>query len=498
MVIAFAACSGVSAPVVQAGKADDTLNAALQIEIANLDTYYDSAGSVVVMSRQIWDALFFIEPKTSALVPALAASHKFIDDLTLEIELRQGVKFHNGKQLDADDVVYTLNWIKNPDNKVRTITPPGWMSKVEKLDQHRVRISMKEPTALALRFLSVFPIYPAGTYDKAGPAAMNINPIGTGPYQVVSVDPGKRFVLRRFEEHYAQSPKGRPAIRNLIMRIIPDPGTQSAEVLSGRLDWIYMVDSDQAEGLKRSPRLSVESKPTSRVMYLVMDAAGRSGEKSPFKNLLVRQAISHAIDRQGIVSALVQGGAQVLNAFCFPKDFGCPGDAVAYDYSPTKARALLAKAGYPNGFTVTLAAWRDRPYVEAIMGNLAAVGIKTDLKYINLTPLRDQWNRGELPLIYGSIGSQIEDVGNFIPEFFGKTQRDLARDDELAELLKRADASTDENVRRDFSHKALRRIASEAFALPLFSDNMNFVTTKDLSVPSDNGGAPLFYRAEWK
>lgn len=491
------ACAGLCAPA-QAGKSDDTLRAALQIEIANLDTYYDSAGSVVVMTRHIWDALYYIDPETSELRPALAEAHKFIDESTLEIDLRKGVKFHDGHELTADDVVYTLNWIRNPQNKVRTITSTDWIGPVEKLDQYKVRINMAEPTALALRFLSVFPIYPAGTYDKNGVAAMNLNPIGTGPYRVATIEAGKRYVLKRFNEHYAQSPKGQASIENLIVRIVPEAGTQIAEMMSGGLDWIYMVSSDQAEQLKRNKNLAVESKPTSRMMYMVMDAAGRTGENSPFKKLLVRKAVSHAIDRQGIVSALVQGGAKVLNAFCFPQDFGCPSDVVKYNYDPKLAKTLLTEAGYPNGFSITVSAWRDRSYVEAIMGNLNAVGIKTTLNYSNLTPLRERWNKGELPLVYGSIGSQVDDVGNFTPEFFGKSERDLARDDEVAEWLRLANRSSDEAVRREYDYKALRKVASEAYALPLFSDNMNFVMSQSLSVVTDSGGAPHFYRAKWK
>jgi peptide/nickel transport system substrate-binding protein len=482
----------------QAGKTDDTLRAALQIEMANLDTYYESAGSVAVLMRHIWDALYYIDPETSELRPSLAQGHRFLDETTLEIDLRQGVKFHNGQEMTADDVVYTLNWIRNPQNKVKTITSPDWIGLAERIDRYKVRIKLVEPTALALRFLSVFPIYPAGTYDKNGIAAMNINPVGTGPYKVVTMEVGKSYTLKRFADHFTESPKGQASIENLIVRIVPDPGTQIAEMIRGGLDWIYMVSSDQADQLKRNKSLIVESKPTSRMMYMVMDAAGKTGDNSPFKKTLVRKAISHAIDREGIVAALVQGGSKVLNAFCFPQDFGCPPDVPKYNYDPKLAKSMLLEAGYPNGFSITLSAWRDRAYVEAIIGNLNAIGIKTTLNYSNLTPLRERWNKGELPLIYGSIGSQVDDVGNFTPEFFGKSERDLARDDEVAEWLRMANRSLDEATRKEFNYKALTKVASEAYALPLFSDNMNSVMSQNLSVVTDSGGAPHFYRAKWK
>jgi peptide/nickel transport system substrate-binding protein len=496
--LAVALTGMMAAPVAIAGSEDSTIRAALTIEIANLDNYYDTAGSATLMSRQIWDALFYIEPETSELKHALAASHTYVDDTTLEIELRRGVLFHDGRELKADDVVYTLNWIRNSDNGVRTITSPGFISEVERIDDYRVRISMKSTTALALRFLSVFPIYPAGTYDTIGEAAMNTNPVGTGPFKVTSVQPGQEYVLQRFENHYADSPKGAAQVENLIVRIIPEPSTQLAELVSGGIDWIYAFGADQVENLGRSPNIEVGGVATSRMMYMVLDAAGRTGPDSPFANILVRQAVAHAVDRPTLVAALVQGGAQALDAFCYPDNFGCPADVVTYDYDPDRARALLAEAGYPNGFSTTISAWRDRPIVEAVMGFLSEVGITTDLNFSNLAPLREQWEAGTLPVVYGSIGSQLSDVGNFVPTFFGLTARDLAQDEQVAEWLKLGNASTDPEVRRNYSHLALQRIAEQAYAVPLFSDNTNFAVTRGLTVPIDSTGMPHFYRARWQ
>ena len=497
--LALAAATSLAASVAtvpaQVHAASDTVRAAFQIEIASLDNYYDTAGSVTVMSRHIWDALFYIEPETSDLEPALAESYRFVDDTTLEITLRRGVKFHNGQELTADDVVYTLNWIRNPDNAVRTITSPKFIANVEKVDTYSLRIKMDSPTALALRFLSVFPIYPADTYAN-GQGAMNQTPIGTGPFRVVSAEPGREYTLQRFEDHYADSPKGQPQIQTLSVRIIPEPSTQLAELISGGIDWIYAFGTDQVANLARSKNIDVGGVATSRMMYIVMDAAGRAG--SPFADIRVRQALAHAVDRRAIVDALVQGGAQPLDAFCYPQDFGCPSDVTTYAYDPDRARALLAEAGYPDGFEITLSAWRDKPIVEAIMGFLAEVGIKADLNYAKLAPLRKQWEAGELPLVYGSIGSQLSDVGNFVPTFFGLTSRDLARDEQVAEWLSLANSANDEAVRRDYDHKALRRIAEQAYALPLFSDNTNFAVQSGLIVPIDSIGMPHFYRARWQ
>lgn len=496
--LALSAVGFMPAAPAFADKANDTLRIALQIEIANLDAYYDSAGSVSLLSRHIWDSLSYIDPESSELMPLLAESWEFPDEKTLDLTLREGVTFHDGSAFDADDVIYTLNWITNPESKVKTIADRKWIESVEKVDSTHVRIHMTAPNAMALRFLTSFPIYPSGIYDADGVAAMNLHPIGTGPYKVASFETGKEYVLERNEAYFAGGPKSTPAIKSLVVRIIPDPSTQIAEILSGGLDWIYKVPSDQAPEMEGYNGLVVTSEPTSRLFYMVMDAAGRSGDDSPYKNKLVRQAISHAIDRQGMVDAFVKGAAQVQNAFCFSKDFGCPQDAVQYDYNPEKARALLAEAGYPDGFSTNLSGWRDRPYVEAIQNFLADVGIKAEINYVKLAPLKEEWFAGQRPLIYGSIGSQVADVANFVPEFFGMTDRDLARDSEVADWLSQANLTNDVQARRELLNKALRKVAEEAYALPLFSDNMNFVSSGDLEFVTDAGGNPHFYLAHWK
>lgn len=483
---------------VMADKANDTLRAALQIEIANLDTYYDSAGSVSLLSKHIWDSLTYIDPETSELLPLLAKAISFPDATTMEITLRKDVKFHDGSAFDADDVIYTLNWIKNPNNGAKTFADRKWIGSIEKLDSHNIRIQMTAPTAMAQRFLTSFPIYPQGIYDANGTGAMNVTPIGTGPYKVESFEPGSTYNLLRNDAYFADGPKGSPAIGKLEIRVIPDPSTQIAEILSGGLDWIYKVPTDQAKELSGRDGLVVEGKPTSRLFYMVMDAAGRTDEDSPYRNMLVRKAIAHAVDRQAMVDAFVGGGSEVQHAFCFSSDFGCPKDVVKYDYDPEKARALLAEAGYPNGFKTNLSGWRDRAYVEALQNFLADVGIEAEINYVKLAPLKKEWFAGERPLIYGSIGSPVADVGNFVPEFFGKTSRDLAQDDEVASFLNQAAITTDFQTRRELLEKALRKVARQAYALPLFSDNMNYVMSTDLDFVSDGGGNPHFYKARWK
>src|SRR6056297_228389 len=349
-----------SAGAVYAEKANDTLRVAFTKELENVDSYFNSSREGVVLQRAIWDGLIYRDPVTNEYSGNLATSWDWIDDTTLELKLRKDVTFHNGEPFNADDVVYTVNFVSKEENGVKTQRNVNWMESAEKIDDYTVRIHLKDKFPAAIEFLSgPVSMYPNEYYAEAGPSGMGLEPVGTGPYKVVSVTPGQHFVLEK-NENYHDSPKGQPEITNVDIRTIPDVNTQMAELFSGSLDLIWQVPADQAEKLATMDQFTVKNESTMRVGYLNMDAAGRSGD-TPVTDLRVRRAINHAINREELVNALLKGKSRVVSTPCFPSQFGCVEEAAkSYDYDPEKAKALLAEAGYPDGFTTELYAYRDR------------------------------------------------------------------------------------------------------------------------------------------
>src|SRR6185369_16139526 len=147
------------------------------------------------------------------------------------------------------------------------------------------------------------------------------------------------------------SPKGKPAIKNLQVRFVPDLATEVTERLAQKTDCIWNINPDQMDSINKVPFLQAVQQESMRIGYVSIDAAGRSGADNPLTKLKVRQAIWHAVNRQEMADKLVQGGSRVPMAPCFPTQFGCDADAaVKYAYDPAKAKALLAEAGFPNGF----------------------------------------------------------------------------------------------------------------------------------------------------
>jgi peptide/nickel transport system substrate-binding protein len=484
----------------EAGKSNDTLNIALSKAIENYDQYFNTAREGIVFARQVWDTLLDRDTRTGEYKPLLAQSYRWVDPLTLDFTLREGIVFHNGAKFDADDVVYTLNFVSDPANKVLTQANVSWIKSVEKTGPYAVRLHLKAPFPAALEYLAgPLTIYPHEYYAKVGPQGMSRQPIGTGPYKVVAAEPGKSFTLVKNTAYFKDSPKGQPEIGKIVERTIPEVPTQVAELLTGQTDWLWQVPADQTEKLRQMPNLTVKSAETMRIGYIGFDAAGRSGD-TPMKNRKVREAIAHAVDRAAMVKNLVRGDSHVVNAACFRTQFGCTEDGVRhYDYDPALAKKLLAEAGYPDGFDTEIYAYRDRQLVEAIIGYLRAVGIRAKLDYLEYAALRDKNWAGTTPLFYMTWGSNsVNDVSAIIGNFFKGSPDDFARDDGLKKLIEAGDTSVDPDIRKTNYKKALQRIADEVYWVPMFSYVANYAYTSDLEFTPDADEVPRFYSAHWK
>ncbi|MCY4185024.1 MAG: ABC transporter substrate-binding protein [Rhodobacteraceae bacterium] len=486
--------------VSNAGPEDNSLNIAWSGELATLDRYYNTLREGIIVGRLVWDSLLFKNPDTLEFEPLLAKSYRFVDETTIEFDLREGITFHNGEPFDADDVVYTLNRMSNPDNAVLTQRNVNWIANAEKSGQYKVRLTMKRPTPTVLEFLAgPLLIYPNEYYEEVGPEGMGMAPIGTGPYRVTDFDPGVSITFERNENYFGDSPKGIPQIDTIRQRTIPDNNTQIAELLAGTVDWIWKVPTDQAERLAGRPGIKVLNEQTMRIGYLSFDSSNRTGNSSPVNDVRVRQAIAHAIDREAIVKALVGGSSEVVHSACHPAQFGCEQDVTIYDYDPATAKQLLSEAGYPDGFEIDFHAYRNRPYAEAIMGFLDAVGIKPNLVYLKYAALRDQVYEGQIDFNFMTWGSySFHDVSAITSHFFKATPDDYARNETLIDNLTIGDNSVDRTEREEAYSKALKTIADNAYWVPLFSYNVNYAFHEDLNFIANPDEVPRFYKVDWK
>jgi peptide/nickel transport system substrate-binding protein len=498
-----AATSLAVAPSARAQKAADTLRIQFTDAVPNVDMYFNSQRTGLILAHQAWDMLVHRDPATFEIKPSLATEWRFAEDNSLDLKIRQGVKFHDGSPLTADDVVYTINMASNPDSKVATPSNYAWIDKAEKTGDFAVTIKMKRPTPAALEYLAmVTPIHPKAYREKVGPEEFAKKPIGAGPYKFVKNVQGQEVVLERFDDYWQGSPKGKPAIKTLHVRFVPDLATEVTELLAQRADWIWNINPDQMDSINKMPYLQAVRQESMRVGYLQIDAAGRTGADNPLTKLKVRQAIWHAVNRKEFADKLVGGGSRVPPAPCFPSQFGCDANAaVLYDYDPKKAKELLAEAGYPNGFDIEMVTYvQPTSWPAAVQNYLGAVGIRAKITQLQVAPAIQKSWRGEAPLYMGSWGSySINDVSAIFPVMFGKDANDnYSRDPELEKLVAEGGSTSDKATRAKAYSAAIKIATEKAYWLPINTYVNTYAFSKALDFKTYPDELPRFYLAKWK
>lgn len=495
-----AAATLAGAPPAAAQKAADTLRITWRDAIPDVDPYYNSLRTGMVVAFQAFDCLVYRDPETLEMKPALATSWKQVDETTLEFTLREGVTFQNGDPFTADDVVYTINTIIG-DKQVSIPSYYTSFAGAERIDDHHVRIKLTGVSPAAMEYLAmVTPIWPKAYREKVGADAFGRAPIGTGPYRITKVDGTTEIDLERYDGYYAGSPKGRPAIRYIKIHEVPDATTEMTELLGGRADWIWGYNADQFANISRSPMLQAQRYGIMRVHFMTLDGAGRSGADNPLTRPKVRQAIISAVDRVTMARQLIQGGSQVIDTPCFPTQFGCDvSAAVKYPYDPAKAKQLLTEAGYPTGFSTTLVTYSPPQISAAVQNYLKAVGIDLRIQQLQVGAAVQQAEAGKAPLYAGSWGSNsINDASAFMPYFLGGGLDDYARDPDVQKMLLDAGATDNPAARKKYFSDAIRLATERALFMPLFSDVRYVAYSKQLNFQGFQDDVPRFYLSTWK
>ncbi len=481
-----------------ADKKSDTLNIGWSYVLPSYDLYFNqSVAEGQMIGRLVWDHLIERNLDRGTYSPVLATSWRWVDPVTLEFDLRQGVKFHDGSDFTAEDVAFTVNWVTNPDNKVNIQNMVNWMKNAEVVGPHKVRINLKKPFPAALEYVaSTLAVYPKDYYAKAGPKGMSDKPVGTGPYKVTESVAGKNITLVKNTAYFTGGAKGQPSIGRIVQRTIGETQTQVAELISGRLDWIWQIPPDLAKNLSTRSDIKIVNGESMRISYMTLDAEGKSSK--PMANLKVRQAMNHAINREALVKHIFPG-TRLISANCHPIQFGCTQEVTTYDYDPAKAKRLLAEAGYPNGFEVELYAYRDRQVTEAVIGDLRAVGITGKLVYMTFPAMYEKKLAKQTPLVHSTTGSwSIADASVPLSVTFQGGPPDMAQDAELTGWIVEAANMIDQEKRRRLYQIAYQRITEQAYMVPLTTDVVTYAMNKNLDFTPSIDEVSRLYLMKWK
>ena len=508
ILISTAAVALMASAPAMAQKSKDTLRFGLYQPIKALDRIFVPHPETNLTAPAVYDALIFYDAEKRVFKPHLAKSWKRIDKLTLELKLRDDVKFHDGTDFDADDVVYMFNFVTDPKVNFRFKgTRFGWVKSVEKIDRYTVRIKSKAVYAPVLSRLSGSPpMYPSEYHGSLKvKSTFGRKPVGTGPYKVTMVDPNKgmTFVLNKNYKLSASKPAGK--IGTLKAVPIPDAQTQVAQLMSGGIEIMYNVPKDQARNLASNPALSISVTPTVSFVYLLLDAADRS-KIGHFKNKLVRQAIFTGINRNALKKALVPDqlqGEPLQKAICHSWHLGCVTSVEPPAYDLAKAKKMLAEAGLGKGFDLEITTWgASKLTAEAVAGQLRKMGIKAKIDGLTIGPFVKKRARGKVQAFVSlwDNGGGAPDVDVTAGFFFMKGSRNYMHDDALSAAHKKGQRTIDLEARKKIYRAAFDRVTNEAYMMPLIPLPVVLAHHKSVAVHGGHKNPEGFElnRVSWK
>ncbi len=431
-----------------------------------------------IIGVSICSAIPALEPlvrmdRQGNMFPCLAESWKVApDQKSITFNIRKGVKFHDGTELNAEAVRFTLQ--SELDAKMgHTMT---WSS-VEALDNYTVRINLKEYDNRIFVALSgtLGSIISPTALKKNGIDWARFHPVGTGPFEFVSYERDVATKYKKFKDYWD---KGKPYLDGVEIRYMRDLQTIKAALLAGEIDMFGMDGGELIAELKSKGFKDIFA--NNGIVMLMPDSVNAD---SPFANKLVREAVSYAIDREGIAKARGFGYWQPANQPAFPEQSAYLKDQPPLKYDPVKAKELLAKAGYSGGFKTKLIVMPvvvDRDAAVAIQRFLTEVGIQTEVEFPEMSRYREYQTKGWRGLLmqpWGFFASYSHLIGFY---FYGaEAFVSIKRPEALPQLFAEAKVTPTPEAKR--TQKLNQLILEDLTVIPTYMHTRNYISKPNVN-----------------
>jgi peptide/nickel transport system substrate-binding protein len=458
-----AAVIGAHAADIRVGFGSDALT---------LDPGNHRARETETIIRNMYDGLLTRDANMK-VVPELVSSWKQSSPTTFEFKLRQGVKFHSGDEMTAEDVKFTFDRLTQKDMIGGKTSPRagllGPMKEVTVLDKYTVRFTLSSPWAILPSMLPFQEVVSKAFVQKVGDAGMATKVNGTGPFKLVEWRRGESVTMERFADYYGGStdipPVGPAKADRVIFKIIPENSSRVAALLAGDVDIAAELPAHMMKQIQASDKATVMKVRGTRSFFVSLN-----NTKPPFDNPLVRQAANHALDKKLLIDKIMQGTATPINGVLSPDAFGFDASLKTYDYNPAQAKKLLAQAGFPNGIDVTLdVEGKFAEMAQAIGSLLTKAGIRTKVVVGETSVLRAKWlTKGQAKA--GDMWMTSWGNGSLDPEdIFAPTLRTNDRGNSAGYssavvdgLLSAASTETDSAKRAEMFVKAQKQVNADA------------------------------------
>ena len=505
--------AGLVAAGVAPAQAQD-LAIGLKSEATSMDPQFHQLSTNIQVLKNVFEALT-TQDALQKVGPGLATEWEAVDDTTWRFKLREGVKFHDGGDFTARDVIYSYCRVPLVENSPSAYTIyTGGIADMRAEDDHTLLIETAATNPLlpselwSLAILSADTLGAAEeiTYEPGGgcegmgevPQAPAFNSpdvaVGTGPYKLDTYTRGSQMVVTRNDGYWG----GTPDWERVVMRPITSDGPRVAALLAGDVD---MIESPPIQDIGRIEQagFKVVDALSNRIIYLHMlqqeDAPGLSGTdgKNPLMDAKVREAISLSINREAIAERIMGGYAQPAGELLPPPMFGTSGRPVD-PYDPERAKELLAEAGYPDGFAMTLGTPNDRyindeQVAQAVAQMLARVGIRTSVDASTASQFFTRRNALEFPIYMAGWGASSGDMSSPLKSLvatfdeatgMGPTNAGRYSNPEMDEVLVTAMSTIDDAKRDELLQEAETMVLDDHGIIPLHYEQTVWAMKSDL------------------
>lgn len=449
--------------------ASNELTVGIAQDFDSLDPHHMTAAGTKEVMFNVYEGL--VKPTSDGkIVPAVASDVSVSDDgLTYTLKLRQGVKFHNGDTVEMQDVLYSLDRRMSGEDAAAKLAALDIITGV-KGEGDTLTLTLGEPSGEFLAYLMNVYIVPADV------SALDTNPVGTGPYKVASRAAQDNLVLERFDDYWGEKGK----LSKVTFKILENAESLVLGLQSGALDLVSHMTSDQTSQLAESD-FDVAQGSMNLVQALYLNNA-----EAPFDDVRVRQALCYAVDKQGMIDLAFDGYGIPLGTSMFPS-FSKYYDDSLTDYYPhdvEKAKALLAEAGYPNGFEMTITVPSNyTPHVntaQVLANQLAEAGIKATILPVEWnTWLRDVYNGRQFQSTITGLTSDNMTARKLLERFGSSIGNNFTNynNPEYDEILAKAVSAIDDGEQTGY-YRQLERILTETAANVYLQDMADLVALR--------------------
>ena len=365
-----------------------TLTVGLSADAESMDPLYVNQAAGWSVVQAVFDHLIDRDFEGN-LVPGLALSWTAVGTLTLEFELRQGVTFHNGEPFNAESAKFSVDRIlaeEEAPNRSKFTA----IESVEIVDDYTVRLLLNQPDGTLFDSLtSRLAMLPPEYFEEVGAEGFAAVPVGTGPFKFVEWMPDDHVTLVANENYWSGSYKGKPQVETVIFRPIPEAATRLAELQTGGIDVMQDLSTDQIAAVE-SAGMTVVPHEAFQLSYVFFVA---DDDSLPTHDVRVRQALNYAVDVDAIIENLLGGYGSRIASPIGPGYLGHDLGVEPYVYDPDRALALMAEAGYADGFETTLdvttAARTD--VIEAVAGYLNEIRVEVTIQEFEMGQFNQNW-----------------------------------------------------------------------------------------------------------